>query len=294
MSEGKLIHIDAKGLSEPCTKFIEKVSNAIGTWYEPHHIKNLAQAEVEADKIKAIGKIEINEIERRALERLTREEGRKQENMESIATEAMEHLSENSSPEKVDEDWLAEFFEKCRLTSDKDMQSLWARLLAGEANHPGAFSKRSIFNLASLTRNDAELFSNLCRFVWTSGGCYPLIFDSSDELPNRYNLNFASLNHLDSIGLINFNYTSGFILKNQPKEITVSYFGKLINIILKKEKSDFHIGKVMFTQVGQEIFRISGTDGNEEIENYALENWLKKYNGIYTPHLNKNFRFQNF
>ena len=34
----------------------------------------------------------------------------------------------------MEEDWIANFFDKCRIVSDSEMQSLWARVLAGEAN----------------------------------------------------------------------------------------------------------------------------------------------------------------
>jgi len=47
--------ISLDGLATPVTKFIEKLSDGIGVLYRPHQIKNLAEAEVEAAKIKVRG-----------------------------------------------------------------------------------------------------------------------------------------------------------------------------------------------------------------------------------------------
>ena len=48
---------------------IEKISAAIGTWYAPHDKIAHARADVEIDKIKAAGIVEVEAVRRRALER---------------------------------------------------------------------------------------------------------------------------------------------------------------------------------------------------------------------------------
>ena len=46
------------------------------------------------------------------------------------------------------------------------MQILWARVLAGEANAPGTYSKRTVNLLSDFDKSDAELFTKLCGFGW--------------------------------------------------------------------------------------------------------------------------------
>jgi hypothetical protein len=46
-------------------------------------------------------------------------------------------LTEAATPEKLEDDWITNFFDKCRLISDEEMQTLWSKVLAGEANAPG-------------------------------------------------------------------------------------------------------------------------------------------------------------
>jgi hypothetical protein len=41
--------------------------------------------------------------------------------------------------------------------------------LAGEANRPGSFSKRTLSTVSDLDKRDAEVFTTLCRFGWRIG-----------------------------------------------------------------------------------------------------------------------------
>ncbi len=84
-------------LSNPATVLVEKVCNAVGIIYEPVHIKRKARAEAEAEKIKALARLELSEIEHRAVERLVHQEVRKQENIEKITAQAAAALPENAN-----------------------------------------------------------------------------------------------------------------------------------------------------------------------------------------------------
>ena len=75
MSDNSLI--DIGGLAKPIDTLIVKISDAVGTVYEPHRIKKVAEAEVEAAKIKAQSEAEITDLQRRA-ERRRLEEDTKQ------------------------------------------------------------------------------------------------------------------------------------------------------------------------------------------------------------------------
>lgn len=98
--------INLGDLSKPATVLIEKISDAIGTLYEPRQIKRIAHAEAEAEKIKVMAGIEVSEIQQRALVRLVQEEGKKQENIESITANATSQLKDDAKPEELDEDWI--------------------------------------------------------------------------------------------------------------------------------------------------------------------------------------------
>ena len=146
--------------------------------------------------------------------------------MEDITAKALPRLDENAKPDSIENDWLVNFFDKCRIVSDNQMQELWSRILAGEANSPGTYSKRTVNFLSDLDKTDADLFTKLCGFVWVLGDFVPLVFDDSAEIYNRYGINFDTLNHLDSIGLIQFGAVS-MVAKPLKKRFAVAYYGKV-------------------------------------------------------------------
>lgn len=276
MPEGNSL-INLGDLSKPATVLIERISDAIGGVCKPWQIKRVAVAEAEAEKTKAMAKIEINEIEQRALQRLVLEESKKQENIEKITGQSLPQLNEAATPEDIEEDWITNFFDKCRLTSDEDMQSLWASILAGEANNPGKFTKRTVNFMASLDKQDAMLFTKLCSFNWVIGGIQPLIFDTKEKIYTENDINFETLEHLDAIGLIKFNNVAGYIRQGFPQKIMVTYQNTPLIIEFPKEADNIlDIGKIRFTSIGSELAAICGPETVAGFDEYVMSQWTKK------------------
>ncbi|MDD5587216.1 MAG: DUF2806 domain-containing protein [Alphaproteobacteria bacterium] len=273
-----LININFDGLSAPATKLIEKVSDAVGGIAKPGQIRRVAKAESDAEIIRAQTRIEITEIQRRSLERMIREEGQKQENIESITTKAFPNLKEDSKPDSIEKDWLTYFFDRSRLVSDDEMQSLWANILAGQANTPGTFSRKTIDLVASLDKKDANLFTKLCTFAWMIGGITPVVFYKDGALYEKEGIEFSTLAHLDSIGLINFNQSGlgGFAKKKLPKYFTIFYYGRSITIEFSADDNSLDVGQVLFTQAGSELASICGSSASDEYFEWVLEKWFNK------------------
>ena len=204
-------------LVKPADTLIKKISSAAGILYG---LEKIAEAEARAALIKARSDIEITDLQRRAANRWMAEEAQRQKNMEDITDKALPQLDENAKPESMDNDWVANFFDKCRIVSDGEMQGLWSRVLADEANAPGSYSKRTVNFLSDLDKADAELFTKLCGFGWQIGNVVPLVFDFQAEIYNKYGINFNTLSHLDSIGLVQFGGVAGFMKQNLPKGIS--------------------------------------------------------------------------
>lgn len=276
MAEGTSL-INLGDLSKPATVLIEKISAAVGALYEPRQIKRIAQAEAEAEKIKALAQIEISAIQQRALIRMVQEEGRNQENIERITAGAAEQLDSNADPSKMENDWIANFFEKCKTISDSEMQSLWSALLAGEANRPGTFSKRTIELVSSLDKQDAALFTKLCGFAIFGGEVFPIVLDHNAELYRKAGINFAALNHLESIGLIRYGGIQTFLLEHLPQRFAFTYFGKpLLFQMTAPSENKLEIGMVMLTKAGQQLARICGATPVPEFPAYLVSEYKKK------------------
>ncbi len=184
MLDNPLVNIGE--LSKPATVFIEKMSDAVGGYFKPYQIVRVAKAEAEAEKIRADSKIVVQDIHRRAIHRFFEEEAKKQKNMEDIIQKALPNLNDDAKSENVENDWITNFFDKCRLISNSEMQGLWSRILSGEANSPGSYSKRTVNFLSSLDENDAGLFTKLCKFGWVFEDFTLLIYDINNDIYDLY------------------------------------------------------------------------------------------------------------
>lgn len=135
-----------------------------------------------------------------------------------------------------------------------------------------------------MDKRDAELFTDFCQFVWLSGNMIALIFDPEHEIYNSKGINFSSLRHLDAIGLISFEASSGYKSAYRGKYVQTWYFDQAILIEIGKDKGNgFYIGKVLFTQAGQELAPICGATRNNDFYEYVIEKWYKEGFILSTP-----------
>lgn len=263
-------------LSRPATMLVEKISDAVGGIFKPYQIVRVAKAEAQADRVRAESQIEISDLQRRAFRRFLDEEAKKQKNIEDITAKALPQLEENSKPNDVENDWITNFFDKCRLISNDDMQSIWAKVLAGEANIPGTYSKRTVNFLSSLDKSDAELFTRLCGFAWLIGDLVPLIYDENHEIHVGAGINFNTLTHLESIGLLKFEHL-GFKRLGLPKRFAVLYYGKPLILKSKTDpNNNLGIGKVLLTKIGQELAPICGSGPVDGFFDYVRDKWTSQ------------------
>jgi hypothetical protein len=265
-------------LSKPATVLIEKISGVVGGLFKPYQIIRVAKAEAEAERIRAEGQIQISDLQRRAFYRWLDEEGRKQRNIEDIARQALPQVKDEAQPDEVEDDWIANFFDKCRLVSDRDMQQLWSRVLAGEANVPRTYSRRTVNFLSSLDKTDAWLFTQLCALGWTiDKELVPLVYDTFAEVYLKHGIGFNTLSHLASIGLIQFHNLDGFLRLWLPKLTTVSYYDQSVQLTFGEDANNrMDIGKVMLTRVGQELAPICGSKPDQAFFDYIVSHWKQR------------------
>ncbi len=271
--------VNVSGMSEPAKLLIEKISSAIGRHFDPSQKVRMAEAQAQADRILRVSEagtdLEIAELRQRATDRFVNEEMTKQLNIESITQKALPHLADDASPDGMEDDWITNFFDKCRTASDDEMQQAWGRILAGEANNPGLFARKTINLMADLDKRDAELFTNLCRFTWVIGNqLQSLVFDTQHDIYNRYGINFGSLGDLETLGLIHFNVAGNFTLVHLPKTFRFYYCGRSAELTMPKEsENEIRTGKVLLTRSGLEIASICRPSRVEGFFEYVYDRW---------------------
>jgi hypothetical protein len=178
----------------------------------------------------------------------------------------------------MENDWITNFFDKCRIVSDEEMQVLWAKILAGEANSPGTYSKRTVNFLGSLEKDEAQLFTNLCSFVAiVNKEANPLIYDYNALIYKNQEIGFDALTHLENIGLISFAGLSGFKTIKLPQHINICYYGTTLKAEFKKsEENEIEIGQVLFSSIGDELAGICNAKPIDGFLDYVIERLSKE------------------
>jgi len=280
-------------LSKPASTLIEKISEALGGAFRPWQLRRIAAAEADVAQVRATAEaaaklilkraeLDADDLSQRAAHRLIGEELRKQVNIDRVIDKALPNLAESAKPENIANDWLVNFFEKCRLVSDDQIQEIWARILAGEANAAGTFARRTMSALYDMEREDAISFSRLCSFCWTvNGQSIPLVFDTKDAVYIDNALPFATLLHLADIGLIQFNNAVSFTLGGNGL-LPAFYFDR--HIVLKVDPDrPLDVGHVVLTRTGSDLARVCVATPVDEFFQYVEERWRKSSMVVATP-----------
>ena len=273
--------------AEVATALLDKVQSALGLSKDPQRMKDIADAKADARLTKAKAKGEealINEATKhkkkvkqlenrtelealkiRTKNRVLATEVRSQKNLESIAKRSIPLLNNNANPEELDDDWIVNMLNKSKIFADELMQELFARILAGEANSPGSFSKKSVILLAEIEKRDAISFKSLCRFNWNvRDKIVPLVFNHNHEIYEKNGINYGTLKHLESLGLIQHSVKEMILTKELTDIDKVSYHGS--NLVLEvPNNGDLLIGHVLLTKTGVEICQLFENEAGKRI-----------------------------
>ena len=274
---GNLAEI-AKALVSPAEKLIDGMQKALGKAYEPRYLKRMADAQ--AYQLKKIGEAmrensdipivynkeglslsttDYEEFVKRAQNRMAFQELRKQENIETVAGKALGLLEGKPEVEKesVDVDWLVEFFNSVENIGNEEMQDLWARLLAGEIQHSGTFSLRTMDRLSSISQNEAKTFERLLeKALCTHNNSFILSNRDFSSLEYAYN----EIMLMNECGLID---STPFLTTNV--DVTFAFSAPILwsdnDVITARAKEGQKIIRLSIhplTKVGKELSKIVG------------------------------------
>lgn len=287
---GTLITIDTTGIGALGVRLIDAIENALKGETMAFRAATMARARADAMLVEGEARIESEYRQAAALRRVEAESVRHQKNMERIVELAIPHVAEGAKPEDVDPDWINNFFERVKNVSNEDFRALWARVLAGEMNAPGAFHKRTLNIISNLEDTEAKLFEKLCSltFEWESGLISPLVFDARNEFYADLGLDYSGLMTLESAGLVNLEVTSGYRAVPSEWPILISYCGQNIRLNEARslrtldgaEPSRVVLGVVVMSTAGRQLYRLVDT---QPVPGF-LDFVLKEYKG-HSPEL---------
>ena len=121
-----------------------------------------ASANREAALTEAQTRVDVTKIEKGLMEY-------REGNLEATLKKASPMLADVENAKLEDRDWAFKWCEKASNTSDEEVQTWWAKILAGEAQARGSFSKWALEAVSCMSKEDIEAFTTLGSCVWRFG-----------------------------------------------------------------------------------------------------------------------------
>ena len=260
-----------------------------------------AQAEARDTLVSAAadvqGDIDIAETVR---QRIQFQEEKRHRNIGAVVGQAAELLGDKKVPDQEpDHDWTARFFNDIQDVSAEQMQTLYARILAGKVESPGSTSIRTLSILRNLDQATAGLFKSFCSL------CVSIRLNGNEFMDARaphlgnyrdgnflkeYGLDYGKLNILNEYGLITSEYNSWYDIQSSiglalPESqrllrIPVCFQGKYWNLVATSARvqgREFRLHGVALTKSGQELSRIIDVEPVEQF-NQHLRAFFEKNN----------------
>ena len=189
----------------------------------------------------------------------------------------------------LDEDWLNTYTDAAKNFSSNDMQTIWAKILAGECENKGSISKKTISIMQTIDSKMAEKFSFLCShsLIFTTdeekdlNPIFPRLIE--DEYKNNQFIhtlvssriiNNIDIRCLQAIGLILLDSNPSSFFAFICNKCHVSYYGTEFNII--SEKGHVPTGKIAYTKYGLELAWLLHDSLKEQKDDKYIE-FVKNY-----------------
>ncbi|WP_053046853.1 TIGR03899 family protein [Thalassomonas viridans] len=203
---------------------------------------------------------------------------RKQQNMENIIQKALAYCSESEITDKADQDWFNRFISLAEEVSNKTMQELWAKILAGEISQPGTFSLKALKIFRNMSINDAKLLAKACslavkdqgkRNIRIISGSYiqPGLFNFFDKNREQninlshHGLSYADLLTLSENNLLFIQETESSALSKE-EQLHFLYNGSPLDLTAKGNNTIIRFYK--FTPVGSELASLIGDNADSK------------------------------
>ena len=233
-------------------------------------------------------------------QRVQFQEEKRQGNLAAVVEQAALEVGDKDVPDhEPDHDWTARFFSEVQDVSSEEMQSLWARVLAGEVERPGSTSIQTLSILRNLDHNTSSLFRKLCSICVSLGSNGQILDSRGPSLDGaqegnslqKYSIKFGALNMLNEHGLIISDYNSWFdyrmcidIHPSEPKlgtsiVIPFTFQGRYWTLLPTNQRDhdkEFRLSGVALTLSGRELSSVVDLEPMEEYAQALVKFFQKK------------------
>ena len=203
-------------------------------------------------------------IEYRAQQRMLADAVRQEQNIERVISIASKELETNDivSDNPIEEDWVVRFFEIAKDISNKEMQDIWGKILAGEVKQPHSFSMRTLELIRNITKWEAEKFQSVIPLVLKGGNIHYIL--AEDYIFNKYNVNYEDLLILDECGLLNTGGFQNYNITIKQSGVNISYndYVTIAGYAQEDNYEETNFRIYTLTSTGRELYRILNHENN--------------------------------
>jgi len=250
---------------------INMIRDSVGALWAPKHVRRMAEAEADAKTIAAKADSQVEMYKQAGQQLREVQEVRHLANFLDIVDEAIPLLPEGGRPDQVDRDWMNEFFDHGKNVSNEELRHLLARLLAGEVGSPGAFSRRTLATVRTLSAGEVQLFQKALACFWRSEGqgVEPMHFSPQQLDPFSIRESLV----LSDAGLLQ--PYAGQLFSLEPDRVLI--YGPQRLIVYQRER----VPSFLLTSVGEELATIYPIAGDQNSVKDMGE-WLNRSGTVVT------------
>lgn len=251
------------------------LTNAFGLNLAPNNLLEAPATDKETEDEKKL--VHIDEaVKIRAGMRLLAEEINKQNNIEEVVQRADKILESEprilESQDITEPDWVDECLDGAGKAYNDNLKDYWAKLLAGEIQKPGTYSKRTIAFMKSLSQKDAERVRNMCQYVMYS--------EKHDASILRYDEEIYSFDEIRFLMELRLLDAQSFIVKEYKFKNgngNLGFYHGDVGFIIKVKKPNYNLPIYAFTELGMEVLSIvddtpMNIDSLKHFSEYMIKN----------------------
>lgn len=203
---------------------------------------------------------------------------RKQQNIETIIEKTLAFCANKSIDKRTDLDWFNSYITLAENVSNKTMQDLWAKILAGELSRPGSYSLKALKVFRDMSIIDAKLLAKACSLavkdqsktnIRIVSGTYQqpgLLNFLNKDRQRHVNLSHFGLNYADILLL-----ADNHLLYKQESESSMMMIGETLNfnynglpLKLTSKKKNVALQFYKFTPTGTELAHLINDKINDD------------------------------
>lgn len=206
-----------------------------------------------------------------------------QMNREAVARAAVEAIAasppETATEVVVDEDWLTEFTEIAAKKSNKEIQAILGRILAGEISKPGTFSPATLQLLTTLSQTVARKFQLLSGMSIADAQGYTFVVTSPFPEFQKTGLlelgiTYSDFLNLQSAGLLAPALISQLDLNSYVNTVRADYVGQPCVLSISDISKKLPNAQItLFSNIGHELRSVIPLQLNDAYD-IKLRTWL--------------------